>query len=176
MGKIKFYVAASLDAYLSDENGGVDWLMPFQNVSYDYGYALFLSSVGYIVSGSKTYEQARNFPGGWNFPGTHSFIFTSRNLETDGRKDIELWNGSVENITDVLREKKKDTWLLGGAKLAGEFFNRNAVDELILSIMPVVLGKGMPLFDGILKNIPMKLTDSETFPNGVVQLKYDIKK
>ena len=59
--------------------------------------------------------------------------------------------------------------------MAAEFFNRNAVDELILSIMPVVLGKGMPLFDGILKNVPLKLTDTETFPNGVVQLKYDIK-
>lgn len=172
MGKIKFYVAASLDGYLSDEHGGVDWLTPFQNVGYDYGYAKFMSTIGYIVSGSKTYEQAKDFPGGWSFPVSRSYIFTSRNLETDGRDDIVLWRGGISELSENLRSEEKDAWLLGGAKLAGQFFNEGCVDELILSVMPVILGKGTPLFDGISKHIPMRLKATESFPNGVVQLAY----
>lgn len=176
MGKIIFYVACSLDGHLSDEHGGVEWLEPFQNVPYDYGYTDFTESIGYIISGSKTYEQAKNFPEGWNFPVEQSYIFSSRKLETDGRDDILIWNEGIPKITEILTKKEADTWLLGGAKLAGQFFNENAVDELILAVMPVVLGNGKPLFDGIKKPTDMKLISSESFPNGVVQLKYEIIK
>lgn len=172
MGKIIFYVASSIDGYLADENGGVDWLTPFQNVPYDYGYAKFLNSIGHVITGSKTYEQAKEFPGGWNFPGTHTYVFSSRKVDIGDRNNIEHWQGSVAELAALLQGEKKDTWLLGGAHLAGQFFNENLVDELILSIMPVVLGKGKPLFDGIEQHLPLELISSENFPNGVMQLTY----
>ena len=174
MGKIKFYVAASLDGHLSDENGSVDWLMPFQEAPYDYGYAAFMATIGFIVSGSKTYEQAKEFPGGWHFPNAHSYIFTSRELDSGGRKDITFYKGGVVELAAQLRQEERDTWLLGGAHLAGQFFNAGCVDELVLSVMPLVLGKGRPLFDGIANQVSVQLKNTVTFDNGVVQLHYQI--
>ena len=174
MGKIIFYVAASLDGFLADENGGVDWLMPYQEAGYDYGYAAFYKNIGYVITGSKTFEQARNFPGGWSTPHAVTYIFTSRQLETDGRKDLILWNGDITELANELKEKEKDTWLMGGAKLAGQFFNEGKVDELILSVIPTILGKGRPLFDGIERQLDLVLKKEVNFPNGVVQLVYGL--
>ncbi len=174
MGKIIFYVAVSLDGFLADENGGVDWLVPYQEAGYDYGYKDFYKKIGYILTGSKTYEQASNFPGGWAFPHTKTYIFTSRKLDTQGRSDLILWKGGINDLANELKEKEKDIWLLGGAKLAGQFFNEGRVDKLVLSIMPTVLGKGRPLFVGLEKPFDLVLKKSISFPNGVVQLVYEL--
>ncbi|MCF8245474.1 MAG: dihydrofolate reductase family protein [Saprospiraceae bacterium] len=172
MGKTIFYVAASLDGFLADENGSVDWLMPFQNEPYDYGYTDFLGQIGHVLTGSLTYEQAKEFPGGWNFPDTTTWVFAQRNLETEGRNDIILWrNGAVE-LMEKLRSEPKDIWLLGGARLAANFFNEGLVDELVLTQIPLVLGKGKPLFEGVAKQFDLRLQKVEQFPNGVVQLTY----
>ncbi len=170
MGKIIFYLAASLDGFLADENGGVDWLEPFQKESYDYGYTDFLKTIGTVLSGSKTYEQAKDFPDGWNFPGTKSYIFTSRDIDTGGREDIVIWRDGVGELADALRSEPKDIWLLGGAALAANFFNEGLVDELILTQIPVVLGKGKPMFEGIDRQLSLQLQSLEQFPNGVVQM------
>ena len=172
MGKIIFYVAASLDGMISDENGGVDWLTPYQEAGFDYGYTDFYKNIGYIITGSKTYEQAKDFPGGWAFPHAETYIFSSRELDTMGRKDLILWKGEITDLADRLKKKEKDTWLLGGANLAGQFFMEGQVDELILAVMPTVLGKGRPLFEGIEKPFDVALKKQESFPNGVVQLVY----
>ena len=172
MGKIIFYVASSLDGFLADENGGVDWLMSYQEAGYDYGYTDFYKNIGYIVTGSKTFEQASNFPGGWAFPNSTTYIFTSRELDTQGRDDLIVWKGSIVDLVNELKEKAKDTWLIGGANLAGQFFNEGLVDEVVLSIMPTVLGKGLPLFVGIEKQMDLVLKKQEAFPNGVLQLVY----
>lgn len=174
MGKIIFYVATSLDGFLADENGGVDWLTPYQEAGYDYGYHEFYEKIGYIVTGSKTFEQASNFPGGWAFPHAKTFIFSSRQLDLQSRDDLELWEGSITGLGNQLRAKEKDTWLIGGANLAGQFFNEGLVDELVLSIMPTILGKGMPIFEGIKKPFDTNLINNSSYPNGVMQLVYKI--
>ena len=172
MGKVIFYVAASLDGYLADENGSVDWLLPYQHVPYDYGYADFLQSIGHVVTGSYTYEQAKDFPGGWNFPGTKTWVFSRRNLDTEGREDIELWRGGVGELVAKLRDEPKHIWLLGGAKLAAAFFNEGLVNELILTQIPIVLGRGKPLFEELEGQLSLALQAVEKFPNGVVQVTY----
>ncbi|MEO1261513.1 MAG: dihydrofolate reductase family protein [Bacteroidota bacterium] len=174
MGKIIFYVAASLDGMISDENGGVDWLTPYQEAGLDYGYTEFYKNIGYIVTGSKTFEQAKGFPGGWAFPHSETYIFSSRALDTMGRKDLILWKGGIKELAEQLKKKEKDTWLLGGANLAGQFINEGQCDEVILSVMPTVLGRGRPLFDGIKNPFDLKLKKQESFPNGVVQLVYEL--
>lgn len=174
MGKIIFYVAASLDGFLADENGGVDWLMPYQEAGFDYGYHEFYEKIGHIVTGSKTFEQARNFPGGWAFPHAKTYIFSSRQLDLQGMDDLVLWDGTIPELGNQLRAEEKDTWLIGGANLAGQFFNEGFVDELVLSIMPTILGKGMPIFAGIEKTFNTNLMNNISYPNGVTQLVYKI--
>ena len=71
-----------------------------------------------------------------------------------------------------MTKEKKDTWLLGGAHLAGQFFNEGMIDELVLSVMPVVLGSGKPLLEGIKASFQMQFKKVESFPNGVVQTTY----
>lgn len=172
MGKILFYVASSLDGYLADENGGVDWLLPFQNVPYDYGYGAFMKRLGVVVTGSKTFEQARNFPGGWSYGGIQTYVCTRRQPDIEGLKGVALWPGDIRELGEKVRQEKKDTWLLGGAALAASFFNEGLVDEMILSVMPLVLGKGLPLFTNIETPLPLKLENMTSFPNGVIQMTY----
>lgn len=175
MGKIIFYVAASLDGYIADEQGGIDWLMPFQEAGYDYGYPSFYEKIGQIITGSKTFEQASNFPGGWNFPHSTTYIFSSRQLDLGGRSDLKIWNKGIVPLANQLKKETTDSWMLGGAHLAGQFFNEKEIDEVILSVMPVVLGKGRPLFEGIKGLLQFDLINQSSFPNGVVQLHYRLK-
>ncbi len=172
MGKIIYYVACSLDGYLADEKGGVDWLTPYQEAGFDYGYEAFYQKIGFIISGSKTFEQASNFPGGWAFPHATTYIFSSRQIDTLGREDLVLWNGGIRELSEQLKKKNEDTWLIGGANLAGQFVNEGMLDEVILSIMPTMLGRGVPIFEGVTKAFNLRVNHQESFPNGVVQLVY----
>lgn len=174
MSKIIYYVAMSLDGFIADESGGVAWLDPFNKVDFDYGYQAFYDGIGTIITGSKTYEQAKYFPGGWSFPGCKTYIFSSRNPDLSGREDLIHWKQDIESLTKSLRKEDKHTWLIGGANLAGQFVNKGCLDELIVSIMPILLGNGRPLFSGVKEWQHMQLQQKDTFPNGVVQLTYSL--
>jgi len=131
-----------------------------------------MKRIGVVVTGSKTFEQARNFPGGWSIPGIQTYVCSRRPLDLEGQKGVVLWSGGIRELGKKVRKEKKDTWLIGSAALAASFFNEGLVDEMILSVMPLVLGKGMPLFTGIEKHLPLKLEEVTNFPNGVVQMTY----
>ncbi len=175
MGKCIYYFASSTDGFLADENGGVEWLDAFNHAGFDYGYQAFYSKIGFIISGSATFEQASNFPGGWAFPNVETYVFSSRNIDTAGRPDIHLWKRTIQDLSEKLKGEEKDTWLIGGANLAGQFAKAGLLDEVLITVIPVVLGNGKPFFDGIGEHLPLKLKRHEIFPNGVVQLTYALK-
>ncbi len=90
------------------------------------------------------------------------------------RLRIELKiNGDIEKqVHSIKNEKGKDIWLFGGASLTASLMNLGLIDELWLSVHPILLGVGKPLFSGIEKRVPLQLTDSKTYDSGLVSLKY----
>lgn len=170
MGKIVLYIASSLDGYITDAKGTVNWLDEYQQPGEDYGYAQFLSTLGAVVMGSKTYEQILTFDH-W-YEGVQGYVFSSRALPGIPGKDILFMAGDVAPLVQDLKQAPKDTWLVGGAHLITQFINKGLVDELILTIVPKLLGGGQPLFQDITNLHTVTLTGCSSFANGLVQLTY----
>jgi dihydrofolate reductase len=166
MRKIILNLAVSLDGLIEGPNGEYDWCFTDQ----DYGMTEFMERTDTIFFGRKSYELVQSVE-----PAAYSdkkkYVF-SRTLAGDG-KDYTLINDDYVNKVKHLKEQPgKDIWLFGGAVLTTAFLNEGLIDELMLSVHPILLGEGKPLFSGIDKRIPLKLTGAKTFESGLVQLFY----
>lgn len=174
MGQSVLYLAVSLDGYLADQQGGVDWLSGDGSQPDAPGsYPAFLDTVDAIVMGWTTYHQlvTELSPDNWPYEGRPCYVVTHRQ-ETD-QKDIFFWNGELTTLVDQLREKYEgNVWICGGASVAGQLLREDRIDRLWLSIIPTVLGKGIRLFPQLSKEIPLKLVSTEQW-NGIVDLEYE---
>jgi len=164
MRKVILFIATSLDGYIADENGQVDWLYHDQ----DYGYKRFYDSVDTLIMGRKTYDQIKAF-GAWPYEKKKTFVFTSKVL-----KDMNILTSknSILKTKELIKNKGKDIWLVGGAQIIRVLLNENLINELRLFVQPIILGKGIPLFHNIKRNDHLKLKDIKKYSSGMVQLRY----
>jgi dihydrofolate reductase len=165
--RIVLYLAASLDGFIARRDGGIDWLPALG--PEDYGYAQFLSTVDTVVMGRTTYEQILTL-GPYLYREKKGYVFSTRRRGRD--EDVEFVSGDVAEFAADLRSAPgKDIWLVGGARLAQEFLHVGAVDVLVLTIIPRLLGEGIALF-GVGPERPLELIGSESYRDGLVQLTY----
>lgn len=169
--KIRGFIAASLDGYVADTNGGVDFLKPFENV--DYGYEAFIASVDTVILGRKTYDQIPSFGVGWPYENKAGFVVTSTPL-THTYDGVSVWHNDAASLATQLRTRNTgDAWVVGGAQLQSAFIAAGCMDQLDLFIVPVMLGDGVPLFPKT-RQIPTtaRLLTSQTLNQGMVRLVY----
>lgn len=146
-----YYTALTLDGFLADENHSLDWLLK-QDVGDDgpFGYSQFIAGIGAIVMGSSTYEWVVEHQAttgeGWMYEQP-TWVFSSRDLEPMQGADIRFVSGDVRPVHAEAAAVAGDkaVWIVGGGDLAGQFADAGLLDELIVSIAPVTLGKGAPL-------------------------------
>ncbi|MCE2992863.1 MAG: dihydrofolate reductase family protein [Alphaproteobacteria bacterium] len=147
MKKIILYIATSLDGFIADINGGVDWLPhPKDDAEIDeFGYKSLMSSIDTILMGSASYKQILGF-GDWGWSDKQTYVFTSQPLESN-KPFISITNYTPLEFMTKLKDRQsdKDIWLLGGAELAQSFAQEDLIDEIILTIVPQTLGSGIPL-------------------------------
>lgn len=168
--KFRIYCAMSLDGFIADENGSVAWLERFQAV--DYGYKNFLASITTVVMGRKSYELARSF-GPWEYLGKRSIVLTSQNLN-NLPADVDTTPGPVSMLAaDLQKNATGDVWIMGGAQVMGAFLDAHAVDTMELYTIPVLLGRGVPLFTRTGTPAHAKLLDIKRLDNGVVRAHYE---
>ena len=166
--RFRYYVATSLDGFIADRNGSVDWLTPF--FATDYGFSTFMASVDTAIAGRKTFEHTLALTGGKG-TGMRTVVLTSGTInsappETSVTSDLP---GLVSNLRAT---PGKDIWVMGGSIAARSLHQAGALDTLDLHIMPVVLGIGTPLFGSLPTPLSLRLQQSHTFPNGVVSASY----
>lgn len=166
-----YYVAVSLDGFIAPLDGSLDWLAPYNAGGEDYGYGEFYKTVDALIEGSKTYEQTLTF-GEWPHPGRPCWVVTNRKFES---KRTEVHFTSVtpaELIHHLSALDHKRVWLVGGSQLAASFRAAGLITEYVLSIIPVFLGAGRPLFatGGPVENL--RLVEFKPYPSGLVQLRY----
>ena len=143
--EIIYYVACSLDGFIATEDGGVDWLEPFQRTGEDHGAAQFQASADALLLGSGTYEFALKF-GSWPSPNTPSWVFTRRRLK-QLHPSITLTSQSPREVVELLAAGGlRRAWLMGGGKLATSFRAEELISSYILNVMPIILGRGIPVF------------------------------
>lgn len=147
MNRIILYIATSLDGFIADIQGGVDWLPhPKDDAELEVvGYKELMSRIDTILMGSRSYKQILGF-GDWGWPDKRTYVFTSKQLEID-KPYISITHDNPPAFIATLQDRKsdKDIWLLGGAQLAQSFAHEGLIDEIILTIVPQTLGAGIPL-------------------------------
>jgi dihydrofolate reductase len=172
MRKIKLYIASSLDGYIAGEGGNIDWLFTDE----DYGYAKFYDSIDTILIGRKTYDQSLKFDE-YPYKGKKVYVLTRRIEDKKNTRYVEYIDVDIPNfVRHLLKLGGKDIWLLGGGEIVSILLNADLVDEIILSIHPVILGRGIPLFSNMKKRVYLQLLESKPFGSGLVQLCYGILK
>jgi dihydrofolate reductase len=190
MSKVQYYCAATLDGYIADSNDEIDWLTGYEG-SYEASeadttpmgeggsYDPFYEQVGALVSGSVTYEFVlEHFKSdSWPYAGKPYWVLSSRDLPTPGAEgaDVRIVRGSVrDHFEEMMRSAgDRNLWVVGGGNVASQFTDEGLLEELHLTVVPVVLGKGKPLFD---KGLPdaLQLTGARTFANGMAELRYQL--
>jgi|SRR5271170_5652468 dihydrofolate reductase len=168
-------VATSADGFIGRLDGSVDWL-DRPRPKGNYGMPAFFRSVDTCILGRKTYDFSVSHGAPDFFPGKKNYVF-SRTLKQAASPKVTLINEDVTAFAKRLRaEKGKDIWLVGGAEIVAAFLDAGQVDELIIHVIPVMIGEGIPLAAPRHRHLALKLLASQKFPDGAVKLHYAIRK
>ncbi len=171
MSAVILYIAASLDGYIAKADGSVDWLAIVNDEETDYGYADFYAGVDAIAMGSRTYEQVLDFEE-WPYPDKRVFVFTRRMLEPLAHDVTFTSQSPVDFVRGLDSAGLRTLWLAGGGDLVASFMEHRLIDEYIISVIPIVLGDGIPLFKSPLPEHRLELLESTDYSSGLIQLHY----
>lgn len=182
--KTQFYTATSLDGFIATEDDSLEWLFTLGDVN-ETSYPTFIAEIGALAMGSSTYEwMLRNSDKviaevGSAWPYTQpTWVFSHRTLPTVSGANIQFTKGDVRPVHEAMRlaAGNKNIWVVGGGDLAGQFHDAGLLDEIIVQIGSVTLGKGKPLFPRRLTNPPMRLQSARQIGTGFAELTYEIVK
>jgi len=193
MSKTQYYCAASLDGYIAEADDSLNWLLSYEG-SFEGGdvepgpmaeggsYERFYEGVGALISGSTTYEFVLDHlaqDADWPYRGKPCWVLSSRDLAvpTGEGIDVRIVNANVADIYDELiaAAGERNLWIVGGGNVVSQFADEGLLDEVLVTVVPVVLGAGKPLFDRRLPGGPMQLMGTRTFATGMVELRYEIR-
>lgn len=170
--KISVYIALSIDGYIARKDDSLDWLDRVGGFDEDYGFQQMLVGIDALIIGRKTYEIASTVPD--PYPGKRVVVL-SNSLDSV-KEGMELYKGDLAELSEKLhKEGIKHIWVDGGSTIS-QFLSLQLVDEMTLSVIPIVLGAGIPLFHAIGKEIPCRLLSSQSYRSGLVQQHYEIIK
>ena len=155
---IVYYVASSLDGYIATPDGGIEWLRPFEDADEDYGYGEFYASVEAVLLGRKTYEQCLQLPE-WPYAGKPYWVLSG-----------QTGSGPAAVVSEMRSRGIRRVWLVGGGKVAAALRVERRITRYVISVIPVLLGTGIALFDGPAPPQSLKLVASRSYATGVVQL------
>ena len=168
--KISIYIAASIDGYIARKDNSLDWMDRVGGYDEDYGFKKFLDSIDSLIIGRKTYEVATTVSD--PYPGKKVVVLS--NSLGSVRDGMELYQGDLAQlVTRLHRQGSRHIWIDGGVTIS-QFLASQMVDEMTLSIIPILLGDGLPLFNVIGKEIPCCLISSRGYESGLVQIHYEI--
>ena len=173
--KLVYYCAVSADGFIARRDGSVDWLE--SRDAADYGIEGFMASVDTIVWGRTTYEGYGMKPPGLEpfGKGTRHIVLSHRPPPKGADPRAEFTSESSKAVARRLRgEQGKDVWLMGGGVSAASFLDAGEVDEVVVHVIPVLLGDGIPLFKAKPRDVQLALAETKAFPDGVVRLAWRV--
>jgi dihydrofolate reductase len=172
---VTLHMVSSLDGFIARNDNSVSWLV--NTGVYQAGVSiskeeagLFVKGIDCYVLGSRTYDHALEL--GWPYGDTPTVVVTGREWPP-ARKSVEFYSGDLKTLVDVkLAPRYRNIWLVGGAMLCQRFLELGLVDEIKLTIAPVLLGEGLRLFGGSLPEEKWNLKNVVAYKNGFVELSY----
>lgn len=172
MKKVKLFIAMSIDGYIADSNGNVEWLEGHSNDdSYD-SYSEFIKDIDTIIMGSKTYQQivTELSPDKWIYEDLTTYVVTHN--PKPSTEEIHFVNESLISLVDRLRKQQgMDIWICGGANIIQQLVKADIIDDYHITLIPTILGSGIRLFENIDAEIKLKLIKTHSY-NGMTDLIY----
>lgn len=194
MRRVRYYAASSLDGYIAESDDTLDWLLKYEgsfegadttfegadSAEGQAGYDAFYEGIGALVSGSVTYEFVLEHETEWPYAGKPTWVLSSRELpkpEGEGA-DVRIVGAPVPELIDEMLEAAgdRDLWVVGGGNVASQFADNDLLDTVEVTVVPVVLGAGKPLFDRRLPGGAMQLSGAQTYASGMVGLNFDVRR
>lgn len=182
--KTIYYTATSLDGYIADENHSLDWLFQFGGEE-ESTYPEFIKDVGVVTMGSHTYEwllanhvyKDPEKPNPWPYE-IPCWIFTSRKLKEIPGANIHFTSEPVVAVHARMRDAApgRNIWIAGGGRLAADFHAAGLLDEVTITLAPVFLGRGAPLFGGRAVEPPLERLEVLPFKNGMTEIRLGVKR
>jgi dihydrofolate reductase len=176
-------MAASLDGFIARKDGRVDWLETSDEFAggdtMDPEFVeAFLKTIDCYVMGSRTYETALRFEAqglGWPYGDKPTFVLTSRDLARN-RDSVELHSGDLTQfVNGRLRPAVRSIWFVGGGMVSAACLRLGLADEVRYSILPILIGDGIPFFEKVERDITLHLAEVNAYKNGMVALRYEVR-
>jgi dihydrofolate reductase len=172
--KIIVHIATSADGYIARPDGDLGWLTNRPAPKGFYGMPAFARSVDAKVLGRKTYDLSVEMGARFSARDVH-YVFSRRPPPASLPAGVEFVQGSIPAfVARIRKEPGKNLWLMGGGEIIAAFLDEGAIDELIVTMVPTLIGDGIPLIARKHRNVPLRLRSATPFPDGVVQLHYDV--
>jgi dihydrofolate reductase len=181
--RVTIHMAASLDGFIARRDGRVDWLETSDEFAagdtMDPAFvAAFLETIDCYVMGSRTYETALSFEAkgfGWAYGDKPVVVLTSRELPRT-RDTVEFYSGDLALLVNGrLRPTFRSIWFVGGGAVSGECLRLRLADEVRYSIMPILIGDGIPFFEKLDREVALHLTEVKAYKSGMVALCYVVR-
>jgi dihydrofolate reductase len=167
---VTLFIAASLDGYIAGPDDDLSWLF----TDADYGFASFYETVDTLIMGRGTYDVVRTF-GDWPYGTKHTIVVSRRADGIADTPNTEYFSEDLPALIERLKTSgRENVWLVGGGELVASFLEQGLLDEITVSMHPILLGKGVPLFPGGFQRTLLMLKDTQTFDGGLVKLTYHV--
>jgi dihydrofolate reductase len=169
--KLVLYIAMSLDGYIAKTDGSIDFLSAVEQKGEDYGYEEFLKTTDTIIIGRKSFDKVISM--GYEYPHKDKDVYIISRSPRTGIGSFKYYSDNLKDLIVRLKSSKgKDIYCDGGAEIVNELLRENLIDEFIISVIPVILGSGIPLFKKDGPELKLRLINSIHFDKGLVQLHY----
>lgn len=170
------HIASSADGFIARPDGDLEWLTSRPAPAGFYGMDAFVKSIDTKLLGRKTYEESLRLGARFNAKNP-TMVFSRHAPPADVPLGVEFVNGPIGPFVSHLREQPgKDIWLMGGGEIIASFLDEQAIDEFVVSVVPVFIGDGIPLIARRHRHVPLELQSVERFDDGMVQLHYRVQK
>jgi dihydrofolate reductase len=181
--RVTIHMAASLDGFIARKDGSVDWLETSDEFvdgdAMDPGFVeALLKTIDCYVMGSRTYETALRFEAqgfGWPYADKPTFVLTTRELPRN-RDTVEFYSGDLAQfVNGRLRSTFRNIWFVGGGLVSGECLRLGLADEVYYSILPILIGDGIPFFEKLDRDVALHLAGVKAYKSGMVELRYEVR-
>ena len=177
MRKLSLFIAASLDGYIAKPGDNLDFLKIVEKEGEDYGYAAFTSTIDTIILGRKTYDWVVNQIGPGHYENGEKEIYVITRSEKQGSGRTKFYNGNPAELVRKLKTLEgNNIYCDGGAEIIHELLKEDLVDEMVISVIPILVGNGTRLFKDGRPEQRLELLNTKSFDTGLVQLNYGRKK
>lgn len=168
MARVRVFIASSLDGFIAGANDELDWLEPPPGV--EDTFTPFLAQIGALLMGRRTYDVVTGFDGPWPYGDIPVLVATTRPLQSAG-ETVRAVGGTITELVDQARRAAgtKDVYLDGGA-LVRSALDAGLIDEITVTMIPIILGAGVPLFAGTAERQPLELVRTRPLGDGLVEL------